>query len=74
MLNELDTVVLTTDVPEHHLQKGDVGIIVHSYTNSDGYEVEFVTLGGETIAVLTLSSTQIRVADKRAIPHVRMVA
>jgi Domain of unknown function (DUF4926) len=31
MISELDMVVLTRDLSEHGLQKGDVGIIVHVY-------------------------------------------
>jgi hypothetical protein len=46
MIKELETVVLTVDLPEHRLKKGDVGtvVLVHSIS---GYEVEFMTLGGE---------------------------
>jgi hypothetical protein len=38
------------------------------------YEVEFMTLGGQTLAVLTLSSEQIRPVDPGEIAHVRQVA
>jgi len=31
MISELDMVVLTRDLSEHGLQKGDVGTIVHVY-------------------------------------------
>jgi Domain of unknown function (DUF4926) len=31
MISELDMVVLTSDLSEHGLQKGDVGAVVHVY-------------------------------------------
>ena len=43
--NELDTVVLATDLPEHGLRQGDLGAVVHVY-EPDGLEVEFVTASG----------------------------
>jgi len=43
MISELDMVVLTRDLSEHGLQKGDVGTIVHVYNVGAAYEVEFVT-------------------------------
>ncbi len=74
MIKELETVVLTQDIPTHDLRQGDVGVNVHTYNKPEGYEVEFVTLGGDTIAVLPLLPSQIRLADKREMPHVRAVA
>jgi hypothetical protein len=38
------------------------------------YEVEFLTLAGETLAVLTLTAAQVRPAAADEIPHVRHVA
>ena len=59
----LDTVVLTRDLPEHGLQKGDLGAVVHVY-EPDGVEVEFVTASGRTEALVTLKIDAIRhVAD-----------
>ena len=72
-MKELETVVLVKDLPEHRLKKGDVGTVVHVHPKN-GYEVEFVTLGGETLAVLSLDSSDVRKTEKREIPHVRAVA
>lgn len=58
---ELDTVVLTQDLPEHRLQAGDVGAVVHVY-EGDGLEVEFVSANGGTRAVLTLRDADVRSA------------
>lgn len=74
MIEELGTVVLTRDVPEYGLTKGDVGAVVHRYTDSEGYEVEFVTAEGRTVAVLTLTESEIRPMGKREILHVRELA
>jgi hypothetical protein len=54
MIKELDTVVLTRDIKEYGLTKGDIGAVVHCYKDSDVYGVEFTTADGKTIPVLTL--------------------
>jgi hypothetical protein len=75
MLKELETIVLTVDLPEHRLAAGDLGAIVHVYNNGEAYEVEFVATDGSTIAVETLYPNQLRKASaKKEIPHVREVA
>ena len=74
MMNELDMVVLTEDVPEHGLKAGDVGTIVLVHAGANAFEVEFATLAGDTVAVLTLSPTAIRAFREREIAHVREVA
>ena len=73
MIRELDMVVLTRDLSEHGLQKGDVGTVVHVYTMGGGYEVEFVTAEGRTVAILTLTTADIRTMAAREILHVREV-
>ncbi len=70
MIQELETVVLTVDLPEHHLQKGDIGTVVLTHQNG-GYEVEFVTLDGETTAVGSLTPAQVRSIGQGEIAHVR---
>ena len=74
MIKELDTVVLDVDLPEYHLEKGDIGTVVLIHQNHKGYEVEFITLEGETLVVISLFPSQIRAVQKREIPHVRLVA
>lgn len=70
MIRELDSVVLTVDLPEHRLKKGDVGIVVLLHDGS-GYEVEFMTLGGTTITVVSLSKDQVRPVGNREIAQAR---
>lgn len=58
---ELDTVVLGRDLPEHGLRVGDLGAIVQAY-DPDCYEVEFVTASGRTQALVTLTAADLRPA------------
>jgi hypothetical protein len=55
------------------LAQGDIGTIVHEYADGRTYEVEFVTAGGNTVAVLTLSDEDIRPMKAREILHVREI-
>lgn len=71
MIRELDTVVLTHDIEEHDLKQGDVGAVVHCYSDGAAFEVEFVTAEGKTIALLTLTPGDIRPLSGREILHAR---
>lgn len=73
MIEELQSVVLTEDLPEHGLRQGDIGTVVLVHTHG-GYEVEFMTLDGETLAVCTLRNSQVRPIARREIAHVRTMA
>jgi hypothetical protein len=74
MIEELDTVVLAHDLPEHQLTRGDVGVVVHVYADDTAYEVEFVTGEGATVAVATLEKGSVRSMGQREILHVRDMA
>jgi hypothetical protein len=77
MTKELDTVVLTEDLPEHGLKRGDLGTVVLLHPAEgppEGYEVEFMTLDGQTLAVVSLSSRQVRPIGRREIAQARAVA
>jgi hypothetical protein len=74
MIKEHDCVVLTEDLPDEGLQAGDIGTVVHIHQGGAGYEVEFMTLAGETICVATLLATQVRPISPRDIAHVRELA
>lgn len=71
MFAELDTVVLTHDIEKYALKAGDMGAIVAVYNNGEAYEVEFVTAAGKTVALLSLTSKDIRPVAKNDILHVR---
>jgi hypothetical protein len=74
MIKELDSVVLTTDLPEHGLARDDIGTVVLVHEGGKGCTVEFMTLAGRTIAVVTLLAHQIRQIAKDEIAHARHVA
>lgn len=73
MIKELDQIVLTEDLPEHGLRAGDVGTVVLVHGEGAGYEVEFVALDGETIAVTTLFANQLRPIAKREVTSARRI-
>ena len=73
MFRERDTVVLTRDIPEKQLRQGDLGAVVLVHADGQAYEVEFVTLGGETVALMTLPADAVRAVTGREIAHVREV-
>jgi len=71
MIKEHDCIVLTDDLSEEGLKAGDIGTVVHIHQHGAGYEVEFMTLTGETISVVTLMASQVRPLARRDIAHVR---
>jgi len=74
MITELDNIVLTVDLPQYGLTAGDIGTVVMLHENDQGYEVEFMTLDGETLAVTSLAANQVRPISRKEIAHVRLVA
>ena len=74
MFQELDTVVLTHDMPEYGLKRGDIGAVVHCYEDGAAFEVEFVTADGRTVALLTLEQADIRPISGREVLHARKLA
>jgi len=74
MIKELDPVVLTRDLVERGLRAGDVGWVVTVHRGGAGFEVEFVTLAGETVAVETVGADQVRPVARKEIAHARLVA
>lgn len=71
MIREHDRVVLTAPIPGLGLEAGDVGSVVHVYPAVAAFEVEFVTLGGATAAVVTVQVDSIRPVSRTEIPHAR---
>jgi hypothetical protein len=74
MIREHERIILLDDLPNENLQAGDVGTVVHIHTQGEAYEVEFMALDGETIAITTLLSSQVRAVSRKDIPHVRELA
>lgn len=73
-IREHDLVVLTSDIPEEGLERGDVGTIVLVHDAGAGFEVEFATLAGDTLAVVTVAADAVRPVGDKEIAHVRRVA
>ena len=71
MIRELDRVVLTAAVPNEGLVSGDVGTVVHVYTDGKAFEMEFMTLDGQTAAVATVVASAVRPVNGRDISHSR---
>lgn len=73
MIQELERVALTIDLPDYHLEAGDMGTVVDITSDGEEYTVEFFTLDGSTFAVVPLSNDQIRRVGSREIAHARVV-
>jgi len=74
IIDEHDVVVLTEAVPDAGLEAGDIGTVVHAHADGAGYEVEFMTLTGDTVALVTLRPPQIRSVQSRDVAHARELA
>lgn len=74
MIKELDRVVLADRIDEAGLEIGDIGTVVFVYKQQKSYEVEFMTLTGETVAVVSVLPSQVRTIRDREIAHVRVIA
>jgi hypothetical protein len=68
-------VILIEDLPEENLLAGDMGTIVEYHPATDdypeGYEVEFFSADGETLAVVSVAATALRAATRKDMLHVR---
>ncbi len=72
MIREHERAVLLVDLPEHELLAGDVGIVIHTYAGN-AYEVEFFTLDGQTLDVVTLDAKAVRPVQQREVMHARQM-
>ncbi|WP_263785028.1 DUF4926 domain-containing protein [Salinibacter grassmerensis] len=71
MIEEHNRVVLTTKESDAGLEPGDVGTVVHVYSEGEAFEVEFVTLTGDPVAVLTVDREEVRPVQSRELTHAR---
>jgi hypothetical protein len=56
------------------LKAGDVGTVVLKHGAAAGYEVEFVTFSGDTVAVVTIPADDLRPVADDEIAHARHFA
>ena len=71
VIREHTRVVLTKALPADPLAAGDVGTVVHVYSDGRAYEVEFTTLDGGTAAVVTVESSDVRPVGRGETSHAR---
>ena len=71
-------VILTRDVEEHGLRAGDVGTVVERHrvpgVAEEGYSVEFFDMTGNTVAVVTVAASVLRVPTPTDRPAVRALS
>jgi hypothetical protein len=71
-------VILTRDVPDNGLRAGDVGTVVERHVvasvGEEGYSVEFFDMTGNTVAVVTLPVSALRVPTPADRPAVRALS
>ena len=71
-------VILTRDVPEIGLRAGDVGTVVERHAvagvSEDGYSVGFFDMTGNTVAVVTLPASALRLPTTADRPAVRALS
>ena len=72
MIKELDRVALTEDLPEHGLKRGDIAtvVLIHEIPR---YELEFFTLDGSTLAVVSAFPHQVRPLGRREVAQARVL-
>ncbi len=73
MIKEHEEIVLADDLPAYGLKQGDIGTVVYIHQGGKGFEIEFVTLDGETLAVATVDAHQVRSIGRNEIAQARNV-
>lgn len=70
--------ILTRDVEEHGLRAGDVGTVVERHrvpaVAEEGYSVEFFDMTGNTVAVITVPASALRLPTPADRPAVRALS
>lgn len=72
MIQELDIVIPVKDFPDQGLVKGDMGAVIMVHDGRKAFEVEFVTLAGDALGVLTLTADEVQPISAQDVPHVRV--
>jgi hypothetical protein len=71
-------VILTRDVGDHGLRAGDVGTVVERHVvpgvADEGYSVEFFDMTGNTVGVVTLPASALRVPTPADRPAARALS
>ena len=68
-------VALKTNLPQHRLRRGDVATVVEVHTGrpgqETGYSLEVFNAVGDTIAVVTVSESQLQALHSDEVLHAR---
>jgi hypothetical protein len=69
--------ILTRDVIERGLRAGDIGTVVERHSGpgvtEEGYSVEFFDMTGNTVTVVTLPASALRMPSSADRPTVRVI-
>ncbi|MBC6423086.1 MAG: DUF4926 domain-containing protein [Hormoscilla sp. SP5CHS1] len=67
--------MVTLQEDEYKLRRGDVATIVerHPASDEDGYSLEVFNAIGETIAVVTVAESQIKLLTANQVLHARLL-
>lgn len=71
MIPLYDQAILMIDLPKDALKAGDVSVVVQVYEAGVAYDVEFFTLAGHSIAIITLEAHQVRAISSHDMLHAR---
>ena len=69
-----EDVILQVDLPEEGVLAGDVGVVVERHDVPEletGYSVEFFNMSGDTMAVVTVAGSKLRLPIAADLPMVR---
>jgi hypothetical protein len=70
-IQEFAQVVFTVDLPQDHLQAGDVGTVVDISHGGAAYLIEVFFVDGSTFAVVGAEAGQVRPVSDRDLLHAR---
>ncbi|MDR4493130.1 MAG: DUF4926 domain-containing protein [Nitrospirales bacterium] len=74
MIQELEDVILESDLPQNGLQRGDIGTIVLVHQEGKGYEMEFTTWMWRNGCRCHAAGFSGSTSHKREIAHARDLA
>lgn len=70
-------VALRVDIPEKHLKRGDIAMIVErhpgEFGKEEGYSLEVFNAIGDTIAVIVIPSSAVESLHRKEVLHVRQL-
>ncbi len=69
LFTEHSRVILTEDLPDLGLAAGNVGTVIHVHRDPPGYELEFFSPTGKTLAVGSVHPHQVRAFVPREMAH-----